>query len=49
MKCLPLIPRFYIVKLGYAGVYLFFLLLVQNIDCRYSLELPRQGGSNMYP
>ena len=21
----------------------------QNIDCRYSLESPRQGGSNEYP
>ena len=29
----PLIPHFYIAKLGYAGVYLFFLLLLQNIDC----------------
>ena len=27
----------YIVKLGYAGVYLFFLFLLQNIDCGYSL------------
>ena len=22
---------------------------IQNIDCGYSLELPRQGGSNEYP
>ena len=29
----PLEPHFYIVKLGYAGVYLFFLFLLQNIDC----------------
>ena len=29
-----LIPHFYIVKLGYAGVYQF----LQNIDCGYSLE-----------
>ena len=41
-------PHFYIVKLGYAGVYLFFLFLVQNIDCGYSLEPPRQGSSNVY-
>ena len=34
----PLIPHFYLVKLGYAGVYLFFLFLLQNIDCVYSLE-----------
>ena len=38
----PLIPHFYIVKLGYAGVYLFFLFLLQNIDCGYSLEPPRR-------
>ena len=29
----PLKPNFYIAKLGYAGVYLFFLFLLQNIDC----------------
>ena len=23
--------------------------LCQNIDCGYSLELPRRGGSNVYP
>ena len=45
----PLIPHFCIVKLGYAGVYLFFLYLLQNIDCGYSLEPPRRGGSNVYP
>ena len=45
----PLEPHFYIAKLGYAGVYLFFLFLLQNIDCGYSLELPRRGGSNVYP
>ena len=38
----PLIPHFYIAKLGYAGVYLFFLFLLQNIDCGYSLEPPRR-------
>ena len=42
-------PHFYIVKMGYAGVYLFFLFLLQNIDCGYSLEPPQRGGSNMYP
>ena len=26
-----------------------FHISVQNIDCRYSLETPRQGGSNEYP
>ena len=37
----PLKPHFYIVKLGFVGVYLFFLFLLQNID--------RRGGSNVYP
>ena len=45
----PLEPHFYIAKWGYAGVYLFFLFLLQNIDCGYSLEPPRRGGSNVYP
>ena len=45
----PLKPHFYIVKLGFAGVYLFFLFLLQNIDCGYSLEPTRRGGSNVYP
>ena len=34
----PLIPHFYIAKLGYAEIYIFFLILLQNIDCGYSLE-----------
>ena len=37
----PLEHHFYIAKLGFAGVYLFFLFLLQNIDCGYSLEPPR--------
>ena len=45
----PIEPHFYIVKLGFAGVYLIFLLLIQNIDCGNSLEPPRRGGSNVYP
>ena len=32
-KVYPLEPHIYIAKLGYAGVYLFFLFLIQNIDC----------------
>ena len=48
-KVYPLKPHIYIEKLGYAGVYLFFLFLLQNIDCGYSLEPPRRGGSNVYP
>ena len=31
-------PHFYIVKLGFAGVYLIFLFFIQNIHCGYSLE-----------
>ena len=63
----PLKPHFYIVKLGFTGVYIiflisaqkhrlwvlvrtaFFLFLLQNIDCGYSLEPPHRGGSNEYP
>ena len=26
-----------------------FLIFAQNIDCGYTLELPRPGGSNEYP
>ena len=37
----PLKPHFYIVKLGFAGVYIIFHISAQNIDCGYSLELPR--------
>ena len=45
----PLKPHFYIVKLGFTGVYIIFLILLKNIDCGYSLEPPCQGGSNEYP
>ena len=45
----PLKPHFYIVKLGFTGVYTIFLISAQNIDCGYSLEPPRRGGSNKYP
>ena len=43
----PLNPT-YVIKLGFLGVYLFFLILLQNIDCGYSLEPPRRAGSNVY-
>ena len=33
-------PHFYIVKLGFTGVYIIFLISAQNIDCGYSLEPP---------
>ena len=42
----PLIPHFHIEKLGYAG-YTHFSNLFQNIDCWYSLEQPRRGGTNV--
>ena len=45
----PLKPHFYIVKLGFTGVYIIFVISAQNIDCGYSLELPRRGGFNEYP
>ena len=31
----PLEPHFYIAQLGYEGVYLFFLFLLQNINCGF--------------
>ena len=34
----PLKPHFYIVKLGFTGVYIIFLVLLKNIDCGYSLD-----------
>ena len=37
----PLKPHFHIVKPGYAGVNLLFLILLQNIDCGYSLSARR--------
>ena len=37
----PLKPHFYIVKLGFTGVNIIFLISAQNIDCGYSLEPPR--------
>ena len=44
----PFKPHFYILKLGFTGVYIIFLISAQNIDCGYSLEPPRWGGSNEY-
>ena len=38
----PLTTHFYIVKLGFTGVYIFFLFLLYNIDRGYSLD------SNVY-
>ena len=42
----PLKPHVYIVKVGFTGVYIIFLISAQNIDCGYSLELPRRSGSD---
>ena len=28
---------------------IFILIFAQNIDCRYTLEPPRQENSNVYP
>ena len=39
----PLKPNFYVVKLGFTGVHINFLILLKNIDYGYSL-----GGSNEY-
>ena len=36
----PLKNHFYIIKLGFAGVYIIFLISAQSIDCGYALELP---------
>ena len=30
-------------------ILIFFHISAQNIDCGYSLEPPRRGGSNKYP
>ena len=45
----PLKPHFYLVKLGFTGVYIIFHISAKNIDCGYSLELPHRGSSNEYP
>ena len=45
----PLKPHFHTVKLEFTGVCIIFLFLLKNIDCGYSLEPPRRGGSNAYP
>ena len=45
----PLKPHFYIIKLGFTGVYIMFLISAKNIDCGYSLEPPLRGDSYKYP
>ena len=44
----PLKPPFYLVKLGFTGIYIICFISAQHIDCGYSLEPPRRGGSNEY-
>ena len=48
-NCDPLKPHFYIVKLGFTGVYIFCCYFANNIGFRSSLEPPGRGGSNEYP
>ena len=45
----PLKPHFYLVKLGFTGIYVIFLISPQSIECGYSLEPHRRGGSKEYP
>ena len=45
----PLKSHFYIVKMGFTGVYIIMLISAKNIYCRYSLEPPHRGGSNECP
>ena len=45
----PLKPHFYVVKMEFTGVYIIFFISAENINCGYSLEPPRRGGSNEYP
>ena len=40
----PLKPHFYIVKLGFNGVYIIFSHFAKNMDYGYSLEPLYQGG-----
>ena len=37
----PLTPHFYIVELGFTGVYIIFVFLLLNINCGYSFESPQ--------
>ena len=42
-------PHFYIVKLGFTGVYIIFHISAQKHRLWVPLEPPRRGGSNEYP
>ena len=43
-----ILTPFYIVKLGFTGVHIIFLISALNQRLWYSLEPPRRGGSNEY-
>ena len=45
----PQNPLLYRKTGAYRSIHHFFLLLLKNTYCRYSLEPPRRGGSNEYP
>ena len=45
----PLKPLFMQLNWDLQGYILFYVFLLKNIDCGYSLEPPRRGGSNEYP
>ena len=45
----PLKPHFYIVKLGFTGVYIIFHIFARKHRLWYWLEPPCRGGSNEYP
>ena len=45
----PFKPYLYKVNWDLQECALFFLFMLKNIDCGYSLELPRRCGSNEYP
>ena len=45
----PLKSHFYIVKLGFTGVYIIFLISAQKNRLWCLLEPPRRGASNEYP
>ena len=44
LKILPPKTEFFQIK-----ILIFFHISDQNLDCGYSLEPPRRGGSNEYP
>ena len=45
----PLKPHFYIIKLGFTGVYIIFLISAQEHRLWVLVKPPRRGGSNEYP